>query len=81
MEVNVKKSVLALIVLLLLVAQAMADSTCFVAVEHERVLNQEGSVKKRHSPCSTFKIAISLMGYNEGVLIDELTPEFQFKEG
>ncbi len=30
--------------------------------------------------CS-FNIAISLMGYNEGVLIDELHPTLPFKKG
>lgn len=33
------------------------------------------------SPCSTFKIPLSLMGYDAGVLIDEQTPIWQFREG
>ncbi len=33
------------------------------------------------SPCSTFKIPLSLIGYEEGVLIDEDKPVWNFQEG
>lgn len=36
---------------------------------------------ERVSPCSTFKIALSLMGYEAGILIDEQTPTWDFQEG
>ncbi|WP_256439933.1 penicillin-binding transpeptidase domain-containing protein [Candidatus Rhabdochlamydia oedothoracis] len=32
------------------------------------------------TPCSTFKIALSLMGYDAGVLQDEKTPTWLFQE-
>ncbi|WP_410525695.1 penicillin-binding transpeptidase domain-containing protein [Rickettsia endosymbiont of Ixodes pacificus] len=37
--------------------------------------------ESRYAPCSTFKIAISLMGYDYGFLIDETHPKLPFKEG
>lgn len=58
-----------------------AENNCFIAKENGHLIKQEGSCSVQHSPCSTFKIAISLMGYNEGILIDETHPEFSFKEG
>ncbi len=36
---------------------------------------------ERLSPCSTFKIALSLMGYDAEILIDEQTPIWDFQEG
>lgn len=36
---------------------------------------------ERLSPCSTFKIPLSLMGYDAGILVDEETPVWEFQEG
>lgn len=66
---------------LLLNTVSFAENNCFIAKENGQIIEQEGNCSIRHSPCSTFKIAISLMGYNEGILIDETHPEFPFKEG
>jgi len=60
-------------------SHASTNIACFIASEKNHIIKQEGNCSKRHAPCSTFKIAISLMGYNEGILIDENIPEFSFK--
>jgi beta-lactamase class D len=44
-------------------------------------LLREGQCGERVTPASTFKIAISLMGYDSGVLRDEHAPALPFKEG
>jgi beta-lactamase class D len=44
-------------------------------------LLREGQCSERVTPASTFKIAISLMGYDSGVLRDEHAPSLPFKEG
>jgi len=36
-----------------------------------RIIVQDGACERRVTPASTFKIAISLMGYDSGFLIDE----------
>lgn len=59
----------------------MAETKCFLVSEAGKVIKQEGECKTRHAPCSTFKIAISLMGFDDGFLIDETHPELPFKEG
>ncbi len=38
-------------------------------------------IHRRVSPCSTFKIPLSLMGYDSGILLDETAPVFPFQEG
>lgn len=60
---------------------AWAQASCFLAKENNKVVQKEGDCKKRYAPCSTFKIALSLMGYNSGLLVDENHPEWQFKQG
>lgn len=39
------------------------------------------SIDKPISPCSTFKIALSLMGYDKGILKSENSPKWSFQEG
>ena len=76
-----KKTSLFLIIGLLLSTSVLADKKCFLATENNKVIQQEGECKSRHSPCSTFKIAISLMGFDSGILVDEENPTWEFKEG
>ncbi|MCH9753287.1 MAG: class D beta-lactamase [Alphaproteobacteria bacterium] len=60
---------------------SIADTKCFIASRNNKIVEQIGDCTSRHPPCSTFKIAISLMGYNEGILVDRNTPEIPFKKG
>lgn len=39
------------------------------------------SINVRISPCSTFKITLSLMGYDAGVLKNVMTPTWDFEDG
>jgi len=59
---------------------APAETKCFLVKENSTMRCHDGEATKRHSPCSTFKIAISLMGYNEGILIDEKHPKVDYEE-
>ena len=45
------------------------------------ILKQEGDCEHRVTPASTFKIAISLMGYETGFLKDLHTPALPFRKG
>jgi beta-lactamase class D len=73
-------------------AQAAAPSTapsspaplrCTILLDAAsgKQLLREGQCGERVTPASTFKIAISLMGYDSGVLRDEHAPQLPFKEG
>ena len=68
-------------ILLLILISSSAFADCFIATENDQIILQEGNCIKQNSPCSTYKIAISLMGYNEGILIDGMHPEWSFKQG
>ena len=59
---------------------ALAD-TCFIAKEGDHVIALQGNCDKRHAPASTFKIALSLMGFDSGLLSDAHNPTWPFKEG
>jgi beta-lactamase class D len=59
---------------------AFADS-CFIAKENGKVLKSEGQCDKRYAPMSTFKIALALMGFDSGILIDDMHPVWPFKKG
>ncbi len=72
------KRLLGLLVVFL-ATPAWAD--CFVATEGNAVLVKYGDCATRQAPCSTFKIPISLMGYDAGLLHDENTPVKPFKKG
>ncbi len=62
---------------------ASADNSCTVLADAATgaILMQEGECDRRVPPASTFKIPISLMGYDAGFLKDETTPLLPFREG
>ncbi len=61
--------------------QANAACTAFADALTGKVLRQEGRCDQRITPASTFKIAISLMGYDAGVLKDASSPALPFRVG
>lgn len=56
------------------------NNNCFIYKDGDKTV-AEGACMQRHQPQSTFKIAISLMGYDTGVLIDETHPMVPFVPG
>lgn len=62
-------------------AYALADCTILQKAGAETPFYQDGKCTKQESPCSTFKIAIAIMGYNGGILQDSEHPVWQFKKG
>jgi beta-lactamase class D len=67
----------------LLTTPSLADSVCTLVsdVATGNVLLQEGVCDRPVPPASTFKIAISLMGFDAGFLQDPASPKLPFKEG
>lgn len=76
-----KKAVLFLSIVLLVSVQALAENKCFLIQENGKVIKEEGNCNKGYGPQSSFKIALSLMGYDAGILQDETHPTWPFKEG
>ena len=48
--------------------------------EKEQVIKDDGDIQTQESPCSTFKIALSLMGFDSGILKNENAPEWHYKD-
>lgn len=68
---------------LLAAATSHARPVCTVVADAAtgQVLVQQGDCATRVTPASTFKIAISLMGFDAGVLKDAHTPTLEFHTG
>lgn len=76
-----KKIVFCAVTILFLNCHAHAFEQSFLVKEDDQILLQEGDIEKRYAPCSTFKIPLSLIGFDSGILIDEMHPVWPFKEG
>ncbi|MBX3578944.1 MAG: class D beta-lactamase [Rhizobiaceae bacterium] len=72
-----------LLSLVVLPASAHARTLCTVIADAAdgRILLEDGACSDRVTPASTFKIPISLMGFDAGILQDENTPALPFKKG
>lgn len=62
-------------------AAAPLSCTTMIDAASGKQLVQEGQCTQRVTSGSTFKVAISLMGYDSGILRDEHTPRLPFREG
>lgn len=79
-KINYKKNLL-LIIGLLFCAPIWSSNECFLVQENQTVLKEEGrGCSKPYAPESTFKIALSLMGFDSGLLEDESHPEWPYKK-
>jgi beta-lactamase class D len=78
-----KRVWLALLALTASISVAEAKTICTLLQDAGTgaVLREEGDCGRRVTAASTFKIAISLMGYDSGFLVDEHTPVLPFREG
>ena len=76
-------SIIAICASVLLPSLSPAQPICLAMSDADSglLLKQEGACERRMTPASTFKIALSLMGYDAGFLIDERRPALPFKSG
>jgi len=76
-------AVLALTGALQCAATQAAGATCTAMADAHSgtLLKQQGVCEQRVTPASTFKIALSLMGYDSGFLTDEHLPALPFHAG
>jgi len=56
-------------------------SSCFIAQEGDQILSKEGECATAYSPQSTFKIILSLIGFDAGILRDEQSPLWSMPAG
>jgi beta-lactamase class D len=67
--------------LILCASSAFATENFFLAKENNKVLKREGNCSKAYAPESTFKIALSLIGFDSKILRDENNPSWPCQEG
>lgn len=74
-----RKLILLILINFLLASPVIALDECFLAKAGNKILMETGQCAQRYSPASTFKIALSLIGYNEGILLDRTHPVWPYK--
>lgn len=62
-------------------AQAATICTVIADAKSGNFLIRQGNCDERFTPASTFKVALSLMGYDSGFLRDEHKPTLPYREG
>jgi beta-lactamase class D len=55
--------------------------SCFLLKEGDHLKIEEGECQTRYSPSSSFKIPLSLMGFDSGILQDSDHPVWPYQEG
>jgi beta-lactamase class D len=83
-KINMLKKTLAFALLSGPLSFAHGTTLCTVFIDGDSgaILSKNGEhCEERVTPASTFKIAISLMGYDNGFLIDEHKPTLPFRKG
>jgi beta-lactamase class D len=76
-----KKVILFLCSIILCAGPAWASQQCFLAKEKGQVLRSDGDCASAYAPESTFKIALSLIGFDSGILKSESKPSWSLPEG
>lgn len=76
-----KKLLWSLASMMLFSMPALASEHCFLARENGKLIKSEGECSKAYPPQSTFKIALSLIGFDAGILKDETTPSWELPAG
>lgn len=76
-----KKTILFLCFVIVFISNnAFAVDSCFLVKENGTIIKSEGDCHTRYSPCSSFKIALALVGYDTEIIKDETHPEWPFKD-
>lgn len=76
-----KKVILLLCSIILCSGQVGASQQCFIAKEKGKTLKSEGDCATAYAPQSTFKIPLSLMGFDSGLLKSETNPSWSRPKG
>ncbi|PPQ30628.1 class D beta-lactamase [Rhodoblastus sphagnicola] len=81
--INLRYMALSVLVAGLAASTSQARTVCTAIADAEtgRIVEQQGECSERVTPASTFKIAISLMGFDAQFLKDEHFPALSFHEG
>lgn len=74
------KYLVAVVLIVLSLSMSAQAKDCFIVKEKDKILKSEGECQTAYAPNSTFKIPLSLMGFDSGILKSETNPSFPFKK-
>jgi beta-lactamase class D len=74
-----KKIIISLALFIFLFDITVQAKDCFLVKEQTKVIKNEGNCQSSYTPQSTFKIALSLMGFDSGILESATAPTLPFK--
>lgn len=60
--------------------ESLPINTAFIAKKNGKILQEKGNCDAQNPPCSTFKVALALMGFDAGILKDKDSPKWTFKK-
>lgn len=69
-----------IVLFLTFIASTWANQSCYLVVENGHDLTRKGDCTIQHSPCSTFKPVLAVMGFDQGILIGPETPMLNFDQ-
>lgn len=80
----IKKIIQSLVFSLFAIAASQAaensqSKDIFLATENGKIINETGNINERHTPCSSFKIALVLVGFDSGFLQTKDSPRIEYK--
>lgn len=81
MKVNLMKLIKTILFLFGLgIVNSQAAENCFIAKENGQIVKQLGECTQRHSPVSTFKVPLAVIGFDAGILKTPSEPVMAFTE-
>ncbi len=60
-------------------AENLQSKDIFLATENGKIIKETGNINERHTPCSSFKIALVLVGFDSGFLHTKDSPRIDYK--
>jgi beta-lactamase class D len=80
LDIFMKNFITIFFLTLIIAFESIANQNCFIAKENDKILVKEGECSKRYAPQSTFKITLSLIGFDSGILKNENEPLWSLPE-
>jgi beta-lactamase class D len=59
---------------------SLADNACFVTKQNNEIIKNSQTCNNQHPPSSTFKIPLSLIAKQEGIIVNEVSPILDYDE-
>lgn len=79
-KICIALSAITVVIVAMFRYKPLGSKRCFMAIENGEVIKQEGNCHTRMPPYCTFNYVLSLIGYDQGILIDEHRPKWPYEQ-